>query len=40
MEGRVFWHYTCPICNEIFHYSMIAGPAVNICYKCEKEGED
>ena len=40
MEGKVNWHYTCPICKEIFEYCMFAGPAIKICSKCKEEGED
>ena len=35
MEGRVFWHYTCPICGEMFEYCMFAGRPIKKCKKCE-----
>ena len=37
MEGKINWHYRCPICNGFFEYGAIAGSAVNICPKCKKE---
>ncbi|HUW88936.1 MAG TPA: hypothetical protein VMV43_00300 [Candidatus Nanopelagicaceae bacterium] len=36
-EGRVFWHYTCPICEKRFEYSMIAGAPIKICSDCKKD---
>ena len=35
MEGRVFWHYTCPICKERFSYGMFAGRPIKKCKNCE-----
>ncbi len=36
-EGKVNWHYTCPKCNNIYSYSMIAGDRIMLCKKCKKE---
>ena len=38
-EGRVFWHYTCPICDQMFPYGMFAGDPVRICAKCKDKKE-
>ena len=34
-EGKVNWHYTCPICEKRFDYCFAAGPAEKLCKKCE-----
>lgn len=34
-EARIFWNYTCPICDETFPYGAIAGKAIKICDKCQ-----
>ena len=36
-EGRVFWHYTCPICKEMFEYGVFAGPQIKICQSCRNK---
>ena len=36
MEAKVNWHYTCPICGEMFEYAFAAGPAIKKCSKCKK----
>jgi len=37
IEGRVFWNYTCPVCEKMFSYGMFAGPPIRKCNNCKEQ---